>query len=142
MRRSWALALFSRDAADAYPAAPATPRHHPKLTASFSPQTRNATCGSPHFAQRKMIFRDNGQQAKLGCKGTIAFITLNFNFWLRNIGLPALLLTEIPAGNGVWKRTTPKQFIGERIRGDSGFINKIAGVAVYCFAACYKINPC
>jgi hypothetical protein len=46
--------------ADTYPAPPATPRHHPKLTAPFSPQTRNATCGSPHFVQHKMISRDNG----------------------------------------------------------------------------------
>jgi hypothetical protein len=41
--------------ADIYPAPPATSRHHPKLAASFSPRTRNATCGSPHFARRKMI---------------------------------------------------------------------------------------
>ena len=40
--------------ADTYPAPPATPCHHSKLTTSFSPQTRNATCGSPHFARRKM----------------------------------------------------------------------------------------
>jgi hypothetical protein len=41
--------------ADIYPAPPALPGHHPKLTTSFSPQTRNATCGSPHFARGKMI---------------------------------------------------------------------------------------
>jgi len=33
--------------ADAYPAPPATPRQHPKLTTPFSPPARNATCGSP-----------------------------------------------------------------------------------------------
>ena len=48
-----------------------------------------------------MIFRDNGRQAKLVCKGAIAFITLNINFRLRNIALPALLLTETLAKNGV-----------------------------------------
>jgi hypothetical protein len=55
------------DGADTYPAPPATPRHHPKLPAPFSPQTRNATCGSPHFVQHKMIFRDNGEQTRLVC---------------------------------------------------------------------------
>jgi hypothetical protein len=35
------------DGADTYPAPSATSHHHPKLTAFFAPQTRNATCGSP-----------------------------------------------------------------------------------------------
>jgi hypothetical protein len=55
------------DGADTHPAPSALPCHHPKLTASFSPQTRNATCGSPHFVQHKMIFRDNDEQARLVC---------------------------------------------------------------------------
>jgi len=50
--------------ADAYPAPPATSRHHPKLAASFSPHfdlaqcrpTRNATCGSPPW-RNAMDFR-------------------------------------------------------------------------------------
>jgi hypothetical protein len=41
--------------ADMYPAPPALPCHHPKLTTSFSPQTRNATCGSPRFVRHKTI---------------------------------------------------------------------------------------
>jgi len=42
--------------ADTYSAPPATPCHHPKLAAPFSPQARNATCGSPFFAKGKKIF--------------------------------------------------------------------------------------
>jgi hypothetical protein len=49
--------------ADTYPAPPATPRHHPKLTAPFSPQTRNATCGSPRFVGTKRFF---GRSPTLG----------------------------------------------------------------------------
>ena len=58
--------------ADAYPAPPATPRRTSKLT-TFFPRFladsghRNAPCGSPHFVQHKMIFRDNGERAKLVC---------------------------------------------------------------------------
>jgi hypothetical protein len=50
--------------ADAYPAPPATPRHHPKLTASFSPRTRNATCGSPPW-RNAMDFRDSRLKREL-----------------------------------------------------------------------------
>jgi hypothetical protein len=47
--------------ADTYPAPPATPRHHPKLTTPFSPQTRNATCGLPH-REDAMIFGPMGSR--------------------------------------------------------------------------------
>jgi hypothetical protein len=59
--------------------APETPasRDKRKIAVSFqrSGRTPNARHGSPHFVQHKMIFRDNGQQARLNCKGMIALLS-------------------------------------------------------------------
>jgi hypothetical protein len=43
--------------ADAYPAPPATPRHHPKLAASFSPKGTKCNLRFASFCRSKTILR-------------------------------------------------------------------------------------
>jgi|GEM_PF-4257021 len=67
--------------ADAYPAPPATSRQHPKLTASFSPQTRNATCGSPPWRDA-MDFRCSCFHRILFTRVASTVLILTPAFWM------------------------------------------------------------